>query len=68
MRTLLLATLVLSLSGCAAIDSIDMMAIKKASYGYKHYDPCIRCGEKWGQQIPNWEHEAVIRRSRGEQW
>lgn len=43
------------------------MAIKKAAYGYKHYDPCIRCGEKW-TQLPNWENEAIIRRARGEQW
>lgn len=65
MRSLLILSAVL-LSGCASLD-IDTMAIKKAAYGYKHYDPCIRCGEKW-TQLPNWENEAIIRRARGEQW
>lgn len=68
MRLLAALALVTLLSGCATIDNIDTMALKKAAYGYKHYDPCIRCGEKWGQQIPNWNHEAIIRRNRGEQW
>lgn len=57
---------VLSLTGCATLD-LDTMAVKKAALGYRHYDPCIRCGEKW-TQLPNWENEAIIRRARGEQW
>lgn len=61
-----LATLlaVLALTGCA---SVDTMQIKKLHYGYKSYDPCIRCGEKF-QQLPNWQNEAIIRSQRGEQW
>lgn len=53
-----------ALSGCA---SVDPMQIKKLHYGYKPYDPCIRCGEKF-QQLPNWRNEAIIRRERGEEW
>jgi hypothetical protein len=63
MKTLVLA-LLLALTGCANVSYYD---IKKASMGYKPYDPCIKCGEKW-QQLPNWTNEAVIRRNRGEQW
>jgi len=60
----MLALAVTLVSGCA---SMDPMAVKKFYYGYKHYDPCLRCGEQW-TQLPNWEHEAIIRRNRGEQW
>lgn len=59
-----LLPLCLVLTGCS---SLDPMAVKKHYYGYKSYDPCIRCGETW-QQLPNWQHEAIIRRNRGEQW
>lgn len=50
-------------SGCAHVTDMDPMAVKKYYYGYKPYDPCIRCGEQW-QQLPNWEHEAIIRHQR----
>lgn len=63
MKTAILVLALLA-SGCS---SIDTMSLKKQYYGYKQYDPCIRCGEKW-QQLPNWEHEAIIRRNRGEVW
>jgi hypothetical protein len=52
------------ISGCS---SLEPMQVKKHYLGYRHYDPCIRCGEKF-QQLPNFEHEAIIRRQRGEQW
>lgn len=61
---LLLVILALAVSGCS---TLDPMTAKKTVWGYRSYDPCIRCGERW-QQLPNWEHEAVIRASRGEQW
>lgn len=56
MRTLIILAS-LALTGCAAIDPIS---IKKYQLGYKQYDPCIRCGERF-TQLPNWEHEAIIR-------
>jgi hypothetical protein len=62
----LIAILVVAmLSGCAT--QAQLYQIKKASMGYKPYDPCIRCGETW-QQLPNQKYEAQIRRARGEQW
>lgn len=63
MKTLSILLLLL-VQGCA---SLDTMTVKKHYLGYKHYDPCIRCGERF-QQLPNFEHEAIIRRNRGEQW
>jgi hypothetical protein len=63
-KYLLLAVLATQLTGCGTVSYYD---VKKAAMGYKPHDPCIRCGEKW-QQLPNWQHEAVIRRNRGEQW
>ena len=64
MKLLALLALVL-VTGCSAMG--DAYTYKKQALGYKHYDPCIRCGEKF-TQFPNWENEAVIRRSRGETW
>ena len=49
------------LSGCSAIMLVDPRA------GYKSYDPCIRCGEKW-DQFPNERYEAQKKRARGEVW
>lgn len=63
MRLALLA-LILAVQGCASVDTLQ---VKKAYFGYKSYDPCIRCGEKF-QQLPNWQNEAIIRRQRGEEW
>ena len=56
---LLIITVAVLLSGCS---SVDYYSIKKASMGYKPYDPCIRCGETW-QHIPNFTHEAQRRNS-----
>ena len=66
MKTLIVL-LALLVSGCASTSTSDTMSIKKYYFGYKQYDPCIRCGEKF-QQLPNWQHEAIIRSQRGEQW
>lgn len=60
MRKLIILAICLVISGCSTIDTIS---IKKWSMGYRSYDPCIRCGEKW-QQLPNWENEAIIRNAR----
>jgi hypothetical protein len=56
MRTIILG-LCLAITGCA---SVDTMSVKKYQMGYRQYDPCIRCGEKF-TQLPNWTHEAIIR-------
>jgi uncharacterized protein YceK len=64
MRVILLSVVALLSTGCATVDTLT---VKKYYYGYRHYDPCIQCGERW-TQLPNWQHEAIIRQSRGEQW
>jgi len=51
------------ITGCAHVSNIDPMTVKKLRMGIPSYDPCIRCGEQW-QQLPNWEHEAIIRHQR----
>lgn len=61
---LFLITLAVLVTGCGTVDPYQL---KKASMGYKPYDPCIRCGDTW-QQLPNQRYEAQIRRQRGEQW
>jgi hypothetical protein len=38
---------VLALQGCAY-----MQVPNQSRYGYKSYDPCIRCGEKWNGYVP----------------
>jgi hypothetical protein len=43
----LLILAVLALQGCAY-----MQVPNQARYGYKPYDPCIRCGEKWNGYTP----------------
>jgi hypothetical protein len=65
MKKLLALLAIVAVTGCAGIT--DSYTYKKQALGYKHYDPCIRCGEQW-TQFPNWENEAVIRRARGETW
>lgn len=47
---------ILLLSGCMTLPG-------SARYGYKSYDPCIKCGEKW-DQFPNERFEAQKRRAR----
>lgn len=53
----------LSLGGCATADHSvevirDVFGTNQA-YGYKEYDPCIRCGEGW-IFLPNPSHEAQL--------
>jgi hypothetical protein len=62
MRPLLIIA-VLLLSGCANTEWLG----KTARSGYKDYDPCFKCGEKW-EQIPPQRHDAQIRFARGERW
>lgn len=52
----LILVLAVAVAGCA-----------NPRYGYKSYDPCIKCGEKW-DQFPNEPFEAQKRRARGEVW
>jgi uncharacterized protein YceK len=63
MRPILLIAVVL-LSGCAS--NIEWLGQNQRA-GYKSYDPCIKCGEKW-TQIPPQSGDAVIRYNRGERW
>ena len=79
MRAVIIATaIILGISGCATnrVNSTastgsqesTILAAKKFYYGYRQYDPCIRCGEKW-QQLPNWDNEAIKRRYQlGQEW
>jgi Pyruvate/2-oxoacid:ferredoxin oxidoreductase delta subunit len=46
MKLLLLATII-ALSGCSSTIPKEVFGIKGPAYGYKDYDPCIRCGEGW---------------------
>jgi type IV pilus biogenesis protein CpaD/CtpE len=43
MKSILLATLITLLTGCASTE----WATTQSRYGYRAEDPCIRCGEKW---------------------
>jgi len=61
MKVILVLVTAALLSGCSAVMLVDPRA------GYKPYDPCIRCGEKW-DQFPNERYEAQKRRARGEVW
>lgn len=56
---ILVVILALALVGCAS----SHQQIRRAQFGCKPYDPCVQLGERW-QQLPNWEHEAIIRKSR----
>lgn len=51
MRNTLLAVAVIALSGCSAAGSSNSLSWlapdNPARYGYRSYDPCIRCGEGW---------------------
>jgi hypothetical protein len=67
LKLAVLSLVFVGLTGCATNQSTTVMTVKKYHYGYKPYDPCLKCGEQW-HQLPNWEHEAIIRRNRGEQW
>ena len=58
----ILVIAILTLSGCAVIN--DMAPICP---GTRYYDPQI-CRGEYFQQLPNFENEALIRRSRGEVW
>ena len=61
MKYILMFGLAVVLSGCGTTQ------IKTYHQGYRSYDPCIKCGEKF-QRIPNFENEASIRWNRGERW
>jgi uncharacterized protein YcfL len=78
MRVIIVLASLLLVAGCSSTGSVRhtdstgrqqdiVVTAKKFYYGYRPQDPCIRCGEKW-QQLPNWDNEAIVRRSRGEQW
>lgn len=60
MRIALLA-IVLVLTGCAGVQYRPLCP------GTRYYDPQICRGETW-QQLPNWDHEAIVRAQRGEKW
>lgn len=52
----------LLLTGCAFVKETAMTCP-----GLRSYDPQFCRGESF-QQIPNFEHEALIRRANGEYW
>ena len=58
----ILATVLLSLTGCAFVNE----TLTRCP-GTRSYDPQFCRGESF-QQLPNFEHEAIIRRERGEYW
>lgn len=63
MRPILLVAVIL-LTGCA---NTEWLLGNSPRYGYKDYDPCIKCGEKW-EQIPPPVHNAQKLRAQGVQW
>ena len=63
MRPILLVAVIL-LTGCA---NTEWLLGNSPRYGYKEYDPCIKCGEKW-EQIPPPVHNAQKLRAQGVQW
>lgn len=44
----------LAVTGCASLGEVTGV---NTATGYRHYDPCIRCGESW-QRVPNREFNA----------
>jgi hypothetical protein len=62
MRSILVLAVVV-LSGCSSVEWLG----KTERSGYKDYDPCISCGEKW-VQIPNEPFAAQKAAARGERW
>lgn len=63
MRLILAILIIPVITGCANTEWLT----KTSRYGYKDYDPCIRCGEKW-DQIPNEQFEAQKKAARGMVW
>jgi type IV pilus biogenesis protein CpaD/CtpE len=64
MRSILIATVAVLLSGCAQLD----LTGNRYHADYKSYDPCIKCGEPGWQQQPRPQFDAQIRYARGERW
>lgn len=62
MRPILILAVVL-LTGCANTDWL----MHTDRIGYKSYDPCFKCGEKW-EQLPRRKGDAQIRYAQGERW
>lgn len=62
MRLIFLLFVVSLLTGCAFVKQTAMNCP-----GLRSYDPQLCRGESF-QQIPNFEHEALIRRANGEYW
>lgn len=62
MRLIFLAIVAFLLTGCAFVKETSSICP-----GLRSYDPQFCRGESF-QQIPNFEHEALIRRANGEYW
>lgn len=61
-RSLFLILVAILLTGCASFERELFLR-----QGYRSYDPCKPCGESF-QQLPNFENEAQILRSKGVYW
>lgn len=59
LTTVLIITASLAVTACS---SLPETVTSNTSPGYRHYDPCIRCGESW-VSVPNQEF-AALRESR----
>jgi hypothetical protein len=62
MRVIFLLCITSLLTACAFIDETA-----STCPGLRSYDPQFCRGQGF-QQLPNFEHEALIRRQRGEYW
>jgi len=62
MRIVFFVIITSLLTGCAFVKQTAMNCP-----GLKSYDPQM-CRGEFFQQIPNFEHEALIRRANGEYW
>ena len=48
MKILVLLLGILTLTGCGSTGKPDWLNLSNPyTYGYRDYDPCIKCGEGW---------------------
>jgi len=56
MKVLLIVAASLAVTACSSLP--ETVTGANTATGYRHYDPCIRCGESW-QRLPNREFNAL---------
>jgi hypothetical protein len=56
-RSIIASLLLLAVTACSSLPE-PIIGVGNQHVGYRHYDPCIRCGESW-QVLPNEEMAAL---------